>query len=83
MSVGRRRLQAFRQQYRHAPAFGGRSRASPASSPKPGFGLSKRKLGKLDVKISETKADLIRWMFVFWMGQIGALLGILFTFFRK
>ena len=25
---------------------------------------------------------LIRWMFVFWIGQIGALLGILFAFFR-
>jgi hypothetical protein len=40
-------------------------------------------ISKLDIKISETKADLIRWMFVFWMGQIGALLGILFAFFRK
>lgn len=40
-------------------------------------------VSKLDVKISETKADLIRWMFIFWVGQIGALLGILFVFFRK
>jgi hypothetical protein len=29
------------------------------------------------------RADLLRWMFVFWVGQIGALLGILFAFFRK
>jgi hypothetical protein len=38
---------------------------------------------KLDVKISETKADLLRWMFIFWIGQVGALLGILFAFFRR
>lgn len=38
---------------------------------------------KLDVKISETKADLLRWMFIFWVGQVGALLGILFAFFRR
>jgi hypothetical protein len=29
------------------------------------------------------RADLLRWMFVFWVGQIGALLGILFAFFRR
>ena len=40
-------------------------------------------VAKLDVKISEVKADLIRWMFIFWIGQVGALLGILFAFFRK
>jgi bifunctional DNA-binding transcriptional regulator/antitoxin component of YhaV-PrlF toxin-antitoxin module len=38
---------------------------------------------KLDVKLSETKADLLRWMFIFWIGQVGALLGILFAFFRR
>ena len=40
-------------------------------------------VAKLDVKISEVKADLIRWMFIFWVGQLGAILGVLFTFFRK
>ncbi len=40
-------------------------------------------VAKLEVKISEIKADLIRWMFIFWIGQIGALFGILFAFFRK
>jgi len=42
-----------------------------------------QEVAKLDGKISEVKADLIRWMFIFWVGQIGALLGILFAFFRK
>jgi leucyl aminopeptidase (aminopeptidase T) len=40
-------------------------------------------VAKLDVRISEVKADLIRWMFIFWVGQIGAVLGILFAFFRR
>lgn len=33
--------------------------------------------------MAELKADLIRWMFIFWVGQIGAILGILFAFFRS
>jgi bifunctional DNA-binding transcriptional regulator/antitoxin component of YhaV-PrlF toxin-antitoxin module len=40
------------------------------------------RMATLDVKLSETKADLLRWMFIFWVGQVGALLGILFAFFR-
>lgn len=39
-------------------------------------------VARLDMKISEVKADLIRWMFIFWVGQLGAILGILFAFFR-
>lgn len=41
------------------------------------------KLANLEVRIAEAKADLIRWMFIFWVGQLGAILGILFAFFRK
>lgn len=26
---------------------------------------------------------LTRWMFIFWVGQIGAILGILFAFFKR
>lgn len=40
-------------------------------------------VGRVNASISEAKAELIRWMFIFWIGQIGALLGILFAFFRK
>jgi len=42
-----------------------------------------QEIGKLDVKISETKADLIKWMFIFWIGQVGVILGILFAFFKS
>jgi len=41
-----------------------------------------QEIGKLDVKISETEADLIKWMCIFWVGQVGLILGILFAFFK-
>ncbi len=33
-------------------------------------------------KIAQSQADLIKWMFIFWVGQIGVLVGILFAFFK-
>ncbi|MBO8132220.1 MAG: DUF1640 domain-containing protein [Candidatus Marinimicrobia bacterium] len=30
----------------------------------------------------KVKSELIKWMFIFWVGQIGAILGILFAFFK-
>jgi len=39
-------------------------------------------LGKLRVEIAETKTFLFRWMFIFWVGQIGVLAGILFSFLK-
>lgn len=41
------------------------------------------KTSKIDNKISETKTEIIKWMFIFWIGQIGVMLGILFTFFKR
>ncbi len=40
-------------------------------------------LSKVSVKIAETKAEIIRWMFIFWAGPIGVTIGILFAFFKK
>lgn len=37
---------------------------------------------KLIEKISKSHSDVIKWMFIFWVGQIGAILGILFAFFK-
>lgn len=34
---------------------------------------------KLEIKISETKSEIIKWMFIFWIGTIGVLSGILFA----
>ncbi|MDW7679434.1 MAG: hypothetical protein SCK70_02650 [bacterium] len=40
------------------------------------------KISNLDTKISSVKADMIKWMFIFWVGQVGMILGILFAFFK-
>ncbi len=34
-------------------------------------------------EISETKADTIKWMFIFWVGQIGATMAIIMLFLKK
>jgi len=38
--------------------------------------------GSLDAKISASKAEIIKWMFIFWVGQVGMILGFLFVFFK-
>lgn len=38
---------------------------------------------RITEEISSTRTDLIKWMFIFWIGQIGAILGILFAFFKS
>lgn len=40
-------------------------------------------ISKVNQKISESHANLIKWMFIFWIGQIGMMLGILFAFFKS
>lgn len=37
----------------------------------------------LRTEMARFEARIIRWMFIFWIGQIGAILGILFAFFRQ
>ncbi len=39
-------------------------------------------IGALRAEMGAFEGRITRWMFVFWIGQIGALLGILFAFFR-
>jgi hypothetical protein len=41
------------------------------------------RISSVESKISEVKADLIKWMFIFWVGQVAVILGILFAFFKK
>ena len=41
-----------------------------------------KRLAQVETKIAEAKADLIKWMFIFWVGQGATTLGILFAFFR-
>ena len=37
----------------------------------------------LSKEIGEYKTDTIKWMFIFWVGQIGEMLAILFLFLKK
>ena len=37
---------------------------------------------RFEKKIAQSHADLIKWMFIFWVGQIGVMIGILFAFFK-
>jgi hypothetical protein len=34
-------------------------------------------------EIGEVKVDMIKWMFIFWIGQVAAMLGILLLFLKK
>ena len=38
---------------------------------------------ELEIKMEKIRSDIIKWMFIFWAGQIGALIAILQIFFRK
>lgn len=38
---------------------------------------TKEDLLKLDVKLSDTKSEIIKWLFIFWIGQIVVTLAIL------
>ncbi len=40
-------------------------------------------IAELEAAITKFKVDLIRWMFIFWVGQIGVITGILFAFFKR
>ena len=44
---------------------------------------TKEDIVKLEVKISESKNETIRWMFVFWIGQMAAIFGFILLFLKK
>jgi len=44
---------------------------------------TKEDLARLDTKVSDTKSDIIKWMFIFWLGQIGATIGIILLFIKS
>lgn len=37
----------------------------------------------LNLKVSQLKADLIQWMFAFWVSQMAATIGIMLAFMKK
>ncbi|MBI4309214.1 MAG: DUF1640 domain-containing protein [Candidatus Omnitrophica bacterium] len=42
-----------------------------------------RMAAELRAKMSEDKAEIIKWMFIFWVGQVATILAILFVFFKR
>jgi hypothetical protein len=44
---------------------------------------TKEDLARTDTKIETSKADLIKWMFVFWVGQVITIFGLILLFLKK
>ncbi|GBD94687.1 hypothetical protein BMS3Abin05_02299 [bacterium BMS3Abin05] len=43
----------------------------------------REEIALLDKRVAENNANLIKWMFIFWVGQVGVMIGILFAFLSK
>jgi len=44
---------------------------------------TKDDLAKVNLDLSNRMTDMIKWMFIFWIGQVGATLAIVFLFLKK
>lgn len=44
---------------------------------------TKQEIANLEIKIEKTRSDIIKWMFLFWIGQLASFIAILQIFFRK
>ncbi len=42
-----------------------------------------KEISKLGIKISETKSETIKWMFIFWNAQVAATFGFILLFLKK
>ena len=42
-----------------------------------------KEISKLDIKISETKSEIIKRMFIFWIAQVAATFGFILLFLKK
>ena len=42
--------------------------------------LTKEDKVEMITRIESVKSDMIKWMFIFWMGQLAATAGIMFAF---
>ncbi len=47
------------------------------------IGNVRKEISDVRKEISESKADTIKWMFIFWIGQVGAMLAIAFLVLKK
>ena len=44
---------------------------------------TKEDIHRLEILISENKAEIIKWMFIFWLGQFASITTVLFLFFKR
>jgi hypothetical protein len=44
---------------------------------------TKEDVANIRREMGEIKADTIKWMFVFWIGQMGAILGVILLLLKK
>jgi len=44
---------------------------------------TKDDIANIRKEMGEIKADTIKWMFFFWVGQVGAILAVAFIFLKK
>ena len=38
---------------------------------------------RFEKRLAQVETSIIRWMFIFWVGQVGTITAILFAFFKK
>jgi len=38
-----------------------------------------KEMARLEIKMESTKSEIIKWMFIFWISQIGVISGIIFA----
>ena len=38
---------------------------------------------RFEKRLAQIETSIIRWMFIFWVGQVGTITAILFAFFKK
>ena len=38
---------------------------------------------KFEKRLAQVETNIIRWMFIFWVGQIGVITAIFFTFLKR
>jgi len=43
----------------------------------------KQDIANLEIKLEKTRADIIKWMFLFWIGQLASLIAVLELFFKR
>ncbi|MEO7211551.1 hypothetical protein [Mucilaginibacter sp.] len=44
---------------------------------------TKQDIAEVRAYVAETKAELIKWMFIFWVGQVVATFGFILLFLKK